>query len=444
MSMRIGPHLSKLLVLLACTIAVGLFVGAACRTTVDSGDAGSGPGSGVGPLTCESVEDCPDPSNYDCLGICLQRCAADAVCKLDEYCSARGYCERGCRDSTTCEDGQVCVAGTCQSTDAAGACGTKCDCAPGQVCRGGVCQDPPEQCNGPDDCGRGPGDRCEAYQCNGFTNQCFDPDPQPCTDATDCIGRPGCQDGCLCTPNGQCVPDGECTPENEAEVCGDGFYCTADLTCGVLPSCTSNTECEAYGLVCNLGRQRCQRPAPCDDNADCTSAPATYCNTASGSCEVPSCRNGGVQCGVNEQCSTDGRCVPQGTGTACTSDAQCPNDPWPNTQYCSFASGQGECTIGCRSNASCPQGQVCNGARACVSDSGGGGGGGQGQWGDSCTSDADCQAGLICGLFTGTCAELCFPPCSTCTGGSCCSLSGQPYCSLLGFCWPTESSCGTP
>lgn len=430
-----GP-LSKVAFLALLGLAALELSGALCRTTVDVADGGVDGGSG-GPqaLTCESADECPDPNNYDCLGVCLQRCASDAVCKLTEYCSGRGYCEPGCRDSSTCSDGKVCVAGSCQDPGSAGACGTKCDCLPGQICRDGVCQAPPDTCSSPDDCGRGQGDRCEAYQCNGFTGQCFDPDPQPCADADDCTGRPGCEGGCLCTPAGQCVPGGACTVDTEDADCGSGFYCDDNLECAVLPACAQDSDCQG-GLTCNLGTQQCQRPRPCASPQDCTAAPATYCNTQlpTARCEVPTCLNGGLTCNAQtEQCSQDGRCVPQGTGSACTSDAQCPNDVWPDTQYCSFASGQGECTPGCRSNASCPQGQSCNGARQCVT-SGGGGGGGGGQYGATCTSDGDCQAGLICGLFSGTCTEQCPTACADCSGGACCGLSGQPFCNSVGFC----------
>lgn len=435
MSSRTG--LASKLSLLAL---VGLFAlelsGALCRTTVDTADAGPDAGTGgPQPLTCESAEECPDPSNYDCLGICLQRCASDQVCKLAEFCSARGYCEPGCRDSTTCAQDQVCIGGLCQAPDAAGACGSKCDCQLGQVCLDGVCQDPPDSCSSPADCGRGPAERCEAFQCNGFTQQCFDPDPQPCAGAGDCLGRPGCQQGCACTPAGQCVPDVACTIDTEADDCGAGFFCDENLACAVLPACASPADCEPLGLVCNQGLQQCQRPRPCAGPNDCTTPPATFCNSTlpTPRCEVPTCLNGGLTCNAQtETCSQDGRCVPAGTGTACNSDADCPNDPWPNTQFCSFAAGSGECTPGCRSNASCPQGQTCNGARQCAA---GGGGGSGGQWGDTCTDSTECQAGLICGLLTGVCAERCATAGATCSGDpSCCPLSGADRCNPLGFC----------
>jgi hypothetical protein len=137
----------------------------------------------------------------------------------------------------------------------------------------------------------------------------------------------------------------------------------------------------------------------------------------------------------------NGSCVPAGTGTPCTSDAQCPNDLWPNTQFCNFQtiSGTGECSIGCRSNASCASGQECNGQRQCVAG-GGNNGGGLGQAGSPCggifLSD-DCAVGLICTL-SGTCEETC-DTVGPCSNGSCCALTGFSKCEagiFVNFCRP--------
>lgn len=417
-----------------------LAMGAACSQTIDDGlDAGPG-GTSVEPLVCESNEECPDATTWDCLGICLKRCAADDACGAGEFCSNRSYCEQGCRDRTSCASDEVCVQGRCDPAANATSCGDKCDCAPGQVCEAGVCTDPPDSCGSSDDCGRGPDGQCNAYLCNGFTSQCFDPDPAPCDDASDCVGRPDCRDGCVCNGASQCVPGGECTPENEATVCGSGFYCTDELVCDVLPDCTSAAECAPLGLVCNEGTGQCEASAPCTDSSECTSPPATYCDTSLGSCARPRCDNGGATCGATEEC-VNGSCVPAGTGTACNSDADCPNEPWPDTQFCNFqtASGTGECSVGCRSNASCGSGQECNGQRQCVQT--GGGGGSLGQAGDPCDEppfDPDCAAGLVC-TYYGTCEETCENPGPCGADSSCCPLTGYEQCEqrlLLSFCSP--------
>lgn len=404
---------------------LGLALTAACPGTTNTPeDSGTilEPDSTL--QSCETVDDCPDPANYDCLGVCYQRCAANEVCRANEYCSERGYCEEGCRDSSTCNEGEVCAAGTCQ-TSGGNVCGSKCDCLPGEVCNAGTCSPPPAMCASSDDCGRGAGDVCDAYQCNGFTQLCFDPNPQPCANDTDCDARPGCADGCICNASSQCVPSVACTPEDELDTCGNGYYCTAGNTCDVAPACTDDSDCESIGLECNQGTGVCQRSQPCTDNAECTVPPATFCDVAAGNCVVPDCNNGGATCQNGYTCSEAGTCVPAGTGVPCNSDADCSNDPWPDTQFCSFDSGSGECASGCRNNSSCPDGQTCNGARQCVDEGGGGNPGGNGGQGEACEDfilSSDCQAGFQCLLF-GTCAEQCDP--AVCEpAGNCCPLSG--------------------
>ncbi|MCP4502840.1 MAG: hypothetical protein GY822_23115 [Deltaproteobacteria bacterium] len=368
-------------------------------------DAGVEPEPGPQVLPCETVEDCPEPANYDCTGVCYQRCAADEVCRSSEYCSDRGYCEAGCRDSSTCGEDEVCAGGNCIDSSAQGACGSKCDCLPGQVCTNGLCGDPPATCASPDDCGRGPTESCEAYQCNGFTQLCFDPNPRPCSTEADCEGRPECTEGCSCNAASQCVPSVACTPEDERDTCGYGYYC-ANGNCDVSPDCTPDSDCDAVNLTCNEGTGKCERSQPCASNGDCTIPPATYCDLAAApaECTVPNCLNGGATCDQNYTCADDGRCVPQGTGQACNSDADCLDEPWPNTQFCSFDSGTGECAQGCRTNASCPADEVCNDARQCVSD--GGENTGPGGVGDSCSDylfSTDCGVDLICFPVIGVC-----------------------------------------
>jgi hypothetical protein len=422
------------LVWIACAI---LTIVGCNRTTINDGlDAGSD-NDGPDLISCEDVSDCPDET-FDCAGgVCLKRCGTDEACDpiAEHYCSDQGYCELGCRDSFSCDDpeNEVCADGVCRPKDGAGACATKCDCDAGEICNGGVCQDPPATCTTSDDCGRGPVDRCEAFLCNGFTQQCFDPDPQPCDVNEDCDGRPGCGDGCICTPNQQCVPQGACTASTEAVDCGPGFYCTDDLVCDVLPACTDDTACEALGFECNIGQGLCERPLPCIDDNECT-PPKSYCNLGESPsfCDVPTCLNGAFECGEGQTCSVDGRCVTEGTGDACNGNTECPED-----QFCSFATGSGICTPGCRSNASCPSGQECNGANQCVPIQGGSGG----FVGDSCQADTDCNSGLVCGVFTSVCTETCFNVGEPCDNGACCSLSGSATCDphplgfgLIGYC----------
>ena len=431
---------------LALLPAALLLAGSNCNAP--QSDAGTTDAGTGGPqlVTCATIDDCPDQQNYDCVGVCLYKCADDTICAAGEYCSDSGYCERGCRDSSTCDPGEVCTAGNCIPAENAASCGSKCDCEAGQVCTDGLCVAPPESCNSSEQCGRGPDDNCEAYSCNGFTNTCFYPNPPPCEDESDCAGRPGCEDGCACTPSGQCLPSVACTVDSEADDCGAGNYCNADLACEPLPACTDDSACSPLGLVCNTVASVCERANPCVDDTGCTNAPATYCfidPPAEGVCTIPNCINGGVTCQDGFTCNqTSGICENEGGGDTCTSNSQCSPALWPDSEYCFVEPGQteGSCTPGCQSTvASCPDGTVCNSDRQCVTDTGGGGQ--LGLDGDSCNDSSECAPGLVCHLL-GFCKETCGPasdPCDPATDANCCSLTGYPVCSaglLLSFCWP--------
>jgi hypothetical protein len=402
-------------------------------------DAGEDPNANL--IPCESRDQCPDSTTWECVGVCLKLCANNDVCALDEYCTG-GFCRRGCRDSDGCDVNadQICVAGTCVPRGNAATCGSKCDCAPGEVCADDICQSPPAQCASSADCARGPGaiEQCNAFACNGFTSQCFYPNAPPCVDATDCVGRPGCTgNACVCNAGGQCVVPSPCTPATEAIDCGLDAYCTAANVCDAYPACTNDSACTGIGMVCNLGLSRCERVVACTSNLDCPTSPSTYCNqtVVPAVCAIPSCLNGGTICGPNTVCNA-GACVPDTTtGTNCLSHSQC-----LATEFCYFPAGQteGVCQTGCASNASCPSGYSCNGSNQCVVTNPNNNPGGAGQ---SCSGTADCQFGLLCKL-TGTCEETCGSPDSPCNpsvDANCCDLTGYQTCSpglFFSFCTP--------
>jgi hypothetical protein len=397
-----------------------------CGTSLGAVDAGP---EDAGPviITCGSPTDDPCPVDVpECsFGVCKRPCAANDGCiDPNTFCNATtGYCEFGCRDSSTCTGGTVCSGGSCIESQG---CATKCDCGVGQVCISGACQDPPASCNSADDCPKAPGDQCDDFACNGFTHLCFDPDPEPCTEDTDCNGRPGCAQGCTCTGNQACVPSVDCTEANETTTCGGGNYCDGNGTCQTLPGCTQESDCASLGLTCNVGQGQCVRARACASSSECTTPPTTYCNLATGFCAQPLCTNGGVTCNANQTCAADGRCV-TGGGGACTNDTQCGAG-----QICEVVGSSGQCVVGCRNNSDCENGQQCDGTNTCVV------GGGLKQFGEACTDDAECQVGLICGTATGTCAEPCDTPGTQCNGGTaCCPLSGAGCCNqvfIFGFC----------
>jgi hypothetical protein len=424
-------------------------LGADCATNGSSTDAGPGDGDGDGDgdglIACDTVEQCPNATDYACLGVCLQICADNTACPLDAYCNL-GFCRQGCRDALACDvtADEICVDGNCVPRASAAACGDKCDCDVGDICVAEVCQAPPAECSSAADCPRAPGDEatCNAFACNGFTQECFYPNAPPCDDDDDCVGRPGCTgDACVCNAGGQCIVPTPCTLATEGDDCGNDQYCSAAAVCDLLPSCSDDAPCAPLGMFCNVPLERCERAVACVGDPDCTTAPNTYCDLAltSPACVVPTCLNGGVTCGANLVCNGVGTCVPDTSSTdTCTSNLECDQSPWPNTEYCAKAPGEntGVCTPGCPNNAACPSGSSCDGDHQCVQD----GSTTPGAAGEACAETADCQAGLVCHLTDGVCLETCGGFGETCDPASdpnCCDLTGWPICeagAFLSFC----------
>jgi hypothetical protein len=340
------------------------------------------------------------PRNYD-----RTVCGPDGACPAGLVCNAQNLCVLPGSETTVDVE-----------------CTSRCDCAPGEVCRSGACSEPPAECAQDAECPRGPDDRCEAFTCNLFTRQCIDLNPPPCTTAADCSGRPGCTADavCACTSSGTCVPDAACTPQDEATTCGATNYCDGNGDCQARPACTQPADCTGFGLACNADSGFCERPVACATTTECTVAPNTFCDAATGFCTLPTCVNGGVTCENGLECSQgSGRCVPPSTGTSCTANANCPDG-----QYCDFPDQT--CRVGCRDNLDCPNGDNCDGTHTCV----GGGSTGTGQFGDSCADDTGCAAPLICTSFSGTCTDACSlldDSCPTCT-----AVHGTCTCFLIG------------
>jgi hypothetical protein len=420
---------------LAWVVSLAVCVLSACPRTLESKDAGPDP---LTPQVCTADSECEgyEPTatvqRVRCEGTCVYLCSGvQDECNsfpngAARYCDANNECSFGCRPGSVCPTaGDLCVAGTCQA--GASQCATKCDCDPGEVCLAGACQQPASTtCSSGDQCPRGPTspvDSCNSIQCNGITDSCFDANPQACTASADCVGRFGCTGNVTCSCNNSaCVPSTACTAQNESTTCGSGNYCDSVNVCQALPSCTTASDCTSLGLTCNVGTGRCERANPCTSSADCTIAPNTHCPTGGGFCTIPTCLNGGPTCAAGLECNAQGRCVTPGLG-ACVGDGQC-----ASTAYCDLAAS--ECRTGCRNNASCPSGQECDGNRNCVTPGGGGGGG---NFGEPCVDGSECNAPMICGIFTSTCAEQC----AAATDCVACNASfGACTCNAVGFCAP--------
>tara|TARA_Y100001968_G_scaffold104037_1_gene94028 strand:+ start:295 stop:642 length:348 start_codon:yes stop_codon:yes gene_type:complete len=111
---------------------------------------------------------------------------------------------------------------------------------------------------------------------------------------------------------------------------------------------------------------------------------------------------------------------------------------------CNPNTGECEDSTNCISNQDCPTGQVCNTVTGQCEETTGGGSsnGGTANWGEACGSllgggggsTATCADGLVCGIASGICEELCDTP-GACS--DCCPISGGNYCEagvLVNFC----------
>jgi hypothetical protein len=185
-----------------------------------------------------------------------------------------------------------------------------------------------------------------------------------------------CSPGCVLDQDDLCGPNQVSWAGKERCVCAEGTAYTAD---GCV-ACGEHEQSSPNGCVCEAGFARSLPTQPCSP-------------------------------------------IPEGIGTACTSDAECLNPGYP---YCQTSSaGDKYCTtIGCADSAGCNGGYACNTAATppfCQRPPAGAG--------VPCTSDADCAGteATFCDLFvSGTCLvrDCSVEPNSCFSGSECCDLSG--------------------
>lgn len=188
--------------------------------------------------------------------------------------------------------------------------------------------------------------------CNRETGEC-EPLQQACT-----VGS--CPSGEVCDPSsGQCQPELPTCADGES--CPEGLECNVETeTCEANPGCTPG-ECASPAEECNPGTERCE-PTTCEVDSDC---PA------------------GFICG-DEVCRAGCRAATN----------RCPPD-----RFCSSQSPDeiGQCVPECRTNQSCPHGQICveqDGLRTCQPEG-------------PCSEDTDCRDDEVC--INARCVA---PPCA--------------------------------
>jgi hypothetical protein len=267
-------------------------------------------------------------------------------------------CECSCTDDgDPCTD-EVCVNDACMHVAIPFCCTQDSDCTVGgQACS--ECNEAAETCQDIPDCCLTDADCTDGNPCTADTCDILQGMPSgTCSDIH--LSLDGPEDGC---PSG-CTEDGEILPG----MCSAGACMQYDPV-----PCASNDPCvdavtDSSGCCILVPLENCCNgtPGECDDGDPCT--PNDFCDLTQNTC-------------VNEQ--TDPDC------TACTDDADCdPFTPGPcGTSRCSQAhtcvpitppdcndgdvdtidscvvtsAGTAGCQHECRSNASCSDGDACNG-----------------------------------------------------------------------------------
>ncbi len=309
---------------LACVLAVGLVLGAACARGshyVDqtSGAGGSATtaagGGGAGGATATTTTPTEYPCGIDCSTIQTDDCRV-AICN-----EVTMQCEvASADDGTACDDGLFC---TIDDSCSAGVCtgGPQNDCGvdPG-ACDDVVCDEDAQSCsltpkqngatcaNNTDKCLVNT--TCQNGLCTGQTKDCFfAPVPNACHVAA-------------CNPQtGLCEP----LPGNDGQPCTDtNDLCTINKTCtagaclgGQAKSCSGLTQGCVTGL-CDPQSGNCKAMPVmngdlCDDLDPCTMNETCTGSVCGGGTAVTQCTDNDLCCpmGCTEQ--TDNDCgVPQG------------------------------------------------------------------------------------------------------------------------------------
>ncbi len=289
-------------------------------------------------------------------GTCFTTAVAQAVACAPYLCIDDG-CVRCTRDSE-CTGRRICIGGTCHERFSAGAaCETATQCA-SNFCVDGVC------------CGSACTGRCQACNVAGREGTCtiVRGDPvaprEPCAGSGDCAGTcagaaectfpesgvtcaaPTCDRNTL-TPAGTCDGAGSCTTP-AALGCGP-YACDADR--GQCASrCTTDGDC-ASGARCNVAEQACttEFEPTCQDSFTAVDPAGTELSCSPYRCQAGRCRDrceGPADCTADHDC-TGSRCVPhtESSGGASAGGAGTDAPPAPDGEGAG-ESDSGGC--GCR------------------------------------------------------------------------------------------------
>lgn len=264
------------------------------------------------------------------------RTLVGGVCRLGTLCGVfamlmlvMGCPQMVCTEDADCDDGMVCTADTCGAdgmcvhTDIADCCTEDADCDDGDFCNGtetcgasntcvagtDPCPQDGQFCNGMESCDEA------ADDCVSSGNPC-DPNTQDCDEAADqcvtlCTTDADCDDTMFCNGTETCGADGTC--EAGTDPCPDnGVFCDGTESCDeTADACESSGDpCAAAGQVCDEDTDMCIEGTACNTDADCPDD-NVFCNGTE-SCDTTAgvCVSSGDPCTAPQTCDEDlNQCV---------------------------------------------------------------------------------------------------------------------------------------
>lgn len=444
-------------------------VGGACNTPNPGAPCRAGSCTGTvpnavatAPAVCTSAGTCPAITTIACGSqpcntaktACQGSCATDADCVTGFYCNGT-TCAAKLAQGSSCSRNAMCTNNTCvDKVCCNSACGggNPNDC---QACNAsGVCTTlSGTSCQDGNACTTN--DTCNAGTCvGGAAPNCNDANPctvDTCLPATGCSNVAGNQgatcrtaagvcdvpetctgSSAVCPVNGFAAPGTQCRApsctggtQSAVAVCtGSSAACPASVTkpcapyvCGAtacLANCASSADCSA-GNFCSAGKCVPQKSAGqvCASNGDCVTGhcvDGVCCDTAcTGQCQACNTQGNVGTCKPVSGAPPPGRTACAGDGSVC--NGVCDGT---NGATCTYAGASTRCRSPSCTNDVATLAASCDGAGKCpalqtqacapfVC--------GASQCEGSCTTDAQCQAGLFCSA--GKCVPLLGP------GGKC-------------------------